>query len=149
MVNDEQEASADEVLRQYLVAGDSRDFTKLEGLLATGLITHSPGDVKTVGLDSQIAAWTAAHQGLDDLRHEILGVVREGETAAAARVRVSGTHNGPFLGIEPTGAQIEVDQALFVRVAGGRIAEIWEVVDTGSGLRQLGVLGDQTLSPGA
>lgn len=147
-MSDEQEVSAGELLRQYLVAGDSRDLTKLEGLLAPDVITHSAGDVETVGLDSQIAAWTAAHHGLDDLRHEIRDLVGGGETAAA-RVRVSGTHNGRFLGVEPTGARMEVDQALFVRVASGHIAEVWEVVDTGSGLRQLGVLGDQTLSPGA
>ena len=47
-------------------------------------------------------------------------------------------HNGPFLGVEATGARVDVDQALFVRVEAGRIAEMWEVVDTGSGLRQIG-----------
>ena len=68
---------------------------------------------------------------------------------AAARIRVSGVHNGRFLGVEPTGVRVDVDQALFIRVESHRIAEMWEVVDTGSGLRQIGVIGGQALSPGA
>jgi predicted ester cyclase len=54
-------------------------------------------------------------------------------------------HTGTFLGVPPTGATVEVDQALFARIENGRIDELWEIVDTGSGLRQLGVLGDQAL----
>lgn len=143
----EQSGNAEHLLRQYVHAGDDRDFSELEPLLASDVLTHSPGGVEIVGVEGQITAWIAAHEGLDDLRHEIRGVLAQGETAAA-RIRVSGTHNGSFLGVAPTGAHISVDQALFVRVRAGRIAEMWEVVDTGSGLRQLGVLGDQILSPG-
>jgi predicted ester cyclase len=60
-------------------------------------------------------------------------------------VLVTGVHTGTFLGIPPTGRRIEVDQALFARVERGRIGELWEIVDTGSGLRQLGVLGNQAI----
>lgn len=67
--------------------------------------------------------------------------------SVAARIVVTGTHVGPFLGVPPTGAMLRVDQALFVRFQQRRIAEMWEVVDTGSGLQQLGVLGDVPLSP--
>lgn len=66
----------------------------------------------------------------------------------AARVRVIAIHHGPFLGVAATGNRLEVDQALFARVDGGRIVEMWEVVDTGSGLRQLGLLpATQLLGP--
>lgn len=144
----EQSGIAEHLLRQYVDAGDARDFSQLERLLAPDVLTHSPGGVEMVGIDDQTATWIAAHRGLDDLKHEICDVLAQDDTAAA-RIRVSGTHNGLFLGIAPTGARVVVDQALFVRVKSGRIAEMWEVVDTGSGLRQLGVLGDQHLSPGA
>ena len=98
--------------------------------------------------DATIATWRAARAGLSDLRHEALDAVVTGD-AAAVRVEVSGRHTGDFLGVAPTGAPIRVDQALFVRVEDGRIVEMWEVVDTGSGMQQLGVLGEQQLSPGA
>lgn len=43
---------------------------------------------------------------------------------------------------------MDVDQAIFVKVETSQIVEMWEIVDTGSGLRQLGILDDQALSPG-
>lgn len=136
--------SADELLRRYVHAGDARDYSALKQLLVANVLTHSPGGVETVGIDGQVAAWRAAHKGLDELRHRIREVVARGSTAAA-RIRVSGIHNGPFLGVEATGARVDVDQALFVRVEAGRIAEMWEVVGMGSGLRQIGVIEDQIL----
>lgn len=140
-------SEAERLLREYVRAGDSRDYAALERLLHTAVITHSPGDLTTHGVEAQVTAWRAAHEGLDGLTHEIQAVIGSGD-GAAARVRVHGVHTGCFLGLDPTGAPIEVDQALFVRVEASRIVEMWEIVDTGSGLRQLGALGDQPLSPG-
>jgi len=138
---------AERLLREYLEAGDGGDYAALERVLHSEVTTHSPGDVTTHGVDSQILAWKTAHEGLDDLRHEIETVVASG-ASAAARVRVSGVHRGTFLGVEPTEVPIEVDQALFLQTDRGRVVEMWEIVDTGSGLRQLGLVGDQPLSPG-
>lgn len=138
---------AEQLLREYVRAGDSRDLPTLRRLLHPDVITHSPGGTTTRDAEGNIAAWEAAHAGLDSLAHEIQAVVAMGDVAAG-RVLVSGIHSGSFLGVGPTGARIEVDQALFVKVAASRIVETWEIVDTGSGLRQLGVLDDQALSPG-
>jgi hypothetical protein len=43
----------------------------------------------------------------------------------------------------------KVDQALFARLHDGQIIELWEVVDTGSGMQQLGLLVDQVLGFGS
>ena len=69
----------------------------------------------------------------------------DGSGVVAGRVLVTGVHPGTGRGLPPTGRRTEVDQALFARVERGRIGELWEIVDTGSGLRQLGVLGDQAV----
>ncbi|MBW3604504.1 MAG: ester cyclase [Actinobacteria bacterium] len=138
-----------DVLRGYLHDGDRNDNEALARWLDPDVETHSPGGVTTVGIAAQAESWTAAHTGLGELRHEVTDVVAEGELVAA-RVDVTGIHHGHFLGIAPTGRRIRVDQALFARVRDGRIVEMWEVVDTGAGLRQLGVLsGQQRLSPGS
>lgn len=140
-------SDAASLLRQYLIAGDRADYASLRRLLHADVATHSPGDLTIHGIDGQVAAWDLAHRGLEALDHDVQTVLACRD-AAAARVRVRGTHSGRFLGVEPTGGRIEVDQALFVRVEASLIVEMWEVVDTGSGLRQLGVLGSQSLSPG-
>ena len=135
------------LLRTYVAAGDSADLGRMEICLAERIVTHSPGGTEIVGIEAQRDAWAAAHEGLGDLKHEIQTLLVDGEHAVA-RIVVTGIHMGVFLGIPATGVTIRVDQALFVRAESGRITEMWEVVDTGTGLRQLGVLGDQPLSPG-
>jgi steroid delta-isomerase-like uncharacterized protein len=52
----------------------------------------------------------------------------------------SGTHVGEINGIPATGRSIEVDAISVHRMAGGKIAETWEVWDTLGFLQQLGVV---------
>ena len=52
----------------------------------------------------------------------------------------SGTHTGELNGIPPTGKKIRVDAITVHRMAGGKIAETWEVWDTLGFLQQLGVV---------
>jgi predicted ester cyclase len=137
---------AAKLLLAYLTAGDAADYDRFEAVLAENVIVHSPGGAASVGVEAQRESWQAAHRGLRDLSHSVQHVVSSADTASA-RVVVSGVHTGPFLGVEPTGSPITVDAAVFVRVAGGRIVELWEIVDTGAGLTQLGVLSDQRLAP--
>lgn len=132
------------LLVAYLEAGDGEAYEALRDVLAPDIVTHTAGGSTLVGVVAQESVWRIAHQGLSQLRHRAVDVVHA-SGVVAVRVLVTGVHTGTFLGIPPTGRSIEVDQALFARVEGGRICELWEIVDTGSGLRQLGVLDDQAI----
>jgi predicted ester cyclase len=48
---------------------------------------------------------------------------------AAARLRFSGVHIGPFLGYQPTGRQIEWQGAAFFTAQDGLLATIWVLGD--------------------
>ena len=52
----------------------------------------------------------------------------------------TGTHVGEVNGIPPTGKSIRVDAIAVHRMAGGKIAETWEVWDTLGFLQQIGVV---------
>lgn len=65
-------------------------------------------------------------------------VIAEGDTVAM-RVTLSGTHEGAFMGVEPTGRAFEVGNMVFTRFADGKIAERWVQPDTLGLLEQLGV----------
>ena len=132
------------LLVAYLEAGDSEAYEALGDVLTPDIVTHTAGGSTLIGVDAQASTWRTAHQGLSQLRHHVVDVV-DGSGVVAGRVLVTGVHTGTFLGIPPTGRRIEVDQALVARVERGRIGELSEIVDTGSGLRQLGVLGDQAI----
>lgn len=137
------EESADRVVQAYLEAGDAEDYDTLRSLVVPEVVVHSPGDDHT-GVDALVEGWAIAHSGLAGLRHEVRVIVGRVDSVAAL-VLVHGTHTGTFLGLAATGRRLRVDQALFANVHDARIAEMWEVVDTGSGLRQLGALGDQAI----
>lgn len=64
-------------------------------------------------------------QAFPDTRMHLQQLIVQRERAAA-RIRLSATHRGHLLGIEPTGQSIELDCVALYRVAHGRIVE-WEV----------------------
>lgn len=128
-----------EVLRNYLAAGDGAELDEFDRWLHSDVVVHSPGGSVTRGVRAQRDAWTAAHAGLDGLSHEIEELIVS-DNMVAARVVASGTHHGTFLGIPPTGKHVRVDQALFASIREDQITELWEIVDTGSGMKQLGLL---------
>jgi predicted ester cyclase len=49
-----------------------------------------------------------------------------------------GTHKGAFMGIAPTGAQVETTETSILRIADGKICEVWVNVDLLTLLRQIG-----------
>jgi predicted ester cyclase len=43
----------------------------------------------------------------------------------AAHLTDTGTHRGPFHGVQPTGRSVTIEEFAFYRVDAGRIAEVW------------------------
>jgi predicted ester cyclase len=74
-----------------------------------------------------------------DLRFEIEELVAEGDVVAG-RLTMSGTHEGPLMGIPPTGRAVRQDHMHFVRFEGGKAVEHWGVRDELGMMRQLGVV---------
>lgn len=83
--------------------------------------------------------WDLLLRAFPDLRVEIEDVIAEGDRVAC-RNTVTGTHRGEYRGLAPTGRTVTYSEMFVVRFTGGRIAEIWGVVDLYSQLRQLGAL---------
>ena len=53
------------------------------------------------------------------------------------RARMTGTHQGEFMGIPATGRTIDVGVADFIRFDNGLFVEHWGVMDTGALMQQL------------
>lgn len=66
-------------------------------------------------------------------------IIAEGNTTAM-RVTLRGTHEGEFMGIEPTGNAFDIQNMVFTRIEDGTIAERWVIPDTLGLLQQLGVV---------
>jgi predicted ester cyclase len=64
--------------------------------------------------------------------------IAEGEWMAAFGAQIA-THSGEFMGIAPTGKQVEIRYMDFWRVKDGKIIDNWVMVDFPHVLQQLGV----------
>ena len=75
-----------------------------------------------------------------DIRMDVEDVIASGDKAVA-RVRVTGTHKGPFLGVPATGKSADVSLIDITRFGDDGLAcEHWGVVDNLSLMQQLGVI---------
>ena len=74
-----------------------------------------------------------------DWREEIVELVAEGNTVAG-RFKCSGTHQGEFLGLPPSGKRMEVDEVYFLRVEDGKFVDLWGLEDDLNRMRQLGLV---------
>jgi predicted ester cyclase len=74
-----------------------------------------------------------------DLHVTVEDLIEEGDKVVC-RNTVTGTHQGEYMGLPPTGKPVTYNEIFICRFAGGRIAEIWGVVDVFSQMKQLGMI---------
>jgi len=84
-------------------------------------------------------SFTAFRSAFPDWHMEIAELVAEGNTVVG-RFRCSGTNQGDFKGVPPTGKRMEVDEVYFLRVEGGKFVEFWGLEDELARMRQLGLI---------
>ena len=82
-----------------------------------------------------ISAW---HRAFPDFRFTLKALVAE-DDLVAARLLLSGTHQGTWQGIAATDNHIRVTVMMFLRYEQGKLVEIWEDFDELGMRRQLGV----------
>lgn len=130
---------SDSLLERWFAAGDAGDFGSFDDFLHPDVVVRAPMGLSTEGPEAEKEVWRDALRAMPDIRHDIQEVISDGSTIAA-RAIVTGTLKGDFAGIAANGRSFKVDQGLFANVRDGKIVEAWEIVDTASLLRQLGVL---------
>ncbi len=109
----------------------------VEEVYAEDAVEHLPFD-ESVGRDAVSEGLDQFLSAFDDFEAEVEDAVADEETVAM-RVTLRGTHEGEFMGIEPTGKSFEIPNMVFTRVEDGKIAERWVLPDLLSLLQQLGV----------
>jgi predicted ester cyclase len=83
------------------------------------------------------AAIRETRAAFPDWHERVVDMVIEGDRAVTRYVS-TGTHQGLYKGVPPTGAAIEIDEISIYRIEGNRVAEQWCLVDDLTLLRQLG-----------
>jgi predicted ester cyclase len=122
---------AEEVLQKH-------NLSIIDEIISEEYVLHGPGGQEIKGPEGfkQLAA--IALTGFSDGLFTIDGIVAEGDTVAVRYTR-TGTHDGEYHGIAPTGKQIKVPVAFFYRLADGKIIDAVGYSDSLILLQQLGV----------
>ena len=74
-----------------------------------------------------------------DLRFNIEQMISE-QDLVVSQLMMEGTHQGTWLGISPTGKKLQIRMVTIHRIANGKIAEDWVLVESLGLFQQLGVL---------
>lgn len=122
---------------ELISAGDVAAFGDL---LADGFVEHEGGPGFAPDKEGTLDYFRALLQAFPDLSMRVEDLIADGDKAVA-RVRVTGTHRGDFMGIPSTGATGDIQLIDIMRFdADGQVCEHWGVADMLSLMEQLGVV---------
>jgi predicted ester cyclase len=79
------------------------------------------------------------HSGFPGFQSTIEDLLSEGDKVVL-RFTFRGTHQGEFMGIAPTGKQVTMSGINILRIADGKIVEMWNQEDVLGMMRQIGAI---------
>lgn len=124
-----------DLVKQHYAAFWSGDEAALRAQLAEDFTDHGTPDV-LVGIEPVLAHMQRSRAAFPDMTVTFKSMVEEGDRVAV-HAEWRGTHKGPYLGIASTGKSVAFEGMVFWRIAGGRIAERWAMVEAASLVQQL------------
>lgn len=128
-----------DIVRRYQEIYNSNALDRLVEVVSEDLLTPKIMPGIPHGMEGAKAAHQIMLAGFSDYQTVIDDLIAEGDKVAA-RITMSGTHTGSFMGILPTGKFISFTGMYIARIADGKIAEHWGEEDGVSLLQQLEAL---------
>ena len=130
---------AKQVARRYVEeVWNEGNVDGMDEILTTNQVYHDPMSDGAEGLHEFKRFIRGYREAFPDPRYEVEEYIAEGDKATFWG-RVTGTHEGPFMGFEPTGNGIDIMGIGVVRVEDGKITERWADFDLFGMFRQLGL----------
>jgi steroid delta-isomerase-like uncharacterized protein len=127
------------IVRRYQEIYNSNNLDALLEVVSEDLLTPKIMPGIPPGIEGAKAAHQIMLAGFPDYQTTIEDLIAEGDKVVA-RVTMTGTHTGDFMGIPPTGKHISFIGIYVVKIADGKIVEHWGEEDGVSLMQQLGVM---------
>jgi steroid delta-isomerase-like uncharacterized protein len=119
-----------------------------EELIAPDFINHDvPPGLPNRGPEAIRQVVMMLRRAFPDLCFTVEDLIAEGDMVAG-RVTMGGTHEGPFMGIAPTGRSVQQAHMHIIRFSDGKAVEHRAVRDDLTLMRQLGILPSPPPGPG-
>ena len=120
--------------------GDMALISKtIDEVAEANALIRTPLPIEATGAELLKEVFARLQRAFPDLHVAVEDLIAEGDKVVA-RNTVTGTHQGEYMGLPPTGKSITYNEIFIVRLADGRVAETWGVVDVLSQMRQLGAI---------
>jgi steroid delta-isomerase-like uncharacterized protein len=125
--------AAQEAFGQAINTGQ---FDAFDDLVAPGCVDHDPAPGQVAGPDGYKALFADMHTAFPDLNVDVETLVADDDQVAFAYT-LTGTHQGPFQGHEPTGKAVKVRGVQISKFADGKMVERWGSSDELGILKQI------------
>jgi steroid delta-isomerase-like uncharacterized protein len=134
-------AENETLVRQFVAEiVNGGDYGLADELFAEDYTRHDPNAPSTeTGPAGFVETLKQLRGGFPDMEVHLGTVVADGDLVAFEGT-MTGTHEGPFQGIEATGTAVEIDGNAMHRIEDGRIAETWATWNFLGLLRQVGAV---------
>jgi predicted ester cyclase len=126
-------------LHDAIAGGVALISQTLDEICEPDVVFHAAVPGGATGTQALKQVWPVLLRAFPDLRVTVEDLIEEGDKVVS-RNTVSGTHQGEYMGLPPTGRSITYNEIFICRFVDGRVAEVWGVVDVFSVMKQLGVI---------
>jgi steroid delta-isomerase-like uncharacterized protein len=121
-------------------SGDVERIAKtIDEVVEPDVLIRTPLPVEATGAQALKEVFARLHRVFPDLHITVEDLIAEGDKVVGRNL-VTGTHQGDYMGVPPTGRSVAYDEIFIFRFSNGRIAETWGVVDVFSQMKQLGAI---------
>jgi steroid delta-isomerase-like uncharacterized protein len=118
---------------------NQRNLAAIDDFIAPTFVNHSASQLGLTGGDLEHVTQfvSMVMQAFPDLHYTVEDLIAEGDKVVA-RLTLSGTQQGAFMGIPATGKHVTISDIEIFRIANGKGGETWVQVDFLGLLQQLG-----------
>jgi steroid delta-isomerase-like uncharacterized protein len=127
-------------LHDAVNSGDAELISKtIDEVVEPDVRIGTPLPIDATGAQALKQVWATLLRAYPDLHVSVEDLIAEADKVVCRNV-VTGTHQGEYLGLPPTGRSVTYNEIFIFRFEAGLIAETWGVVDLLAQLRQLGAI---------
>ena len=125
--------------RAYEEVFNNHNAEAIADFVAEDYVEHTPSPGQGPGIEGAKQYFRGLFTAFPDLHITVEDTIAEGDQVSA-RAHITGTHQGEFMGMTPTGRQVDITGMDWLRIAGGKVVEHWNQFDDLGMMQQLGVI---------
>jgi steroid delta-isomerase-like uncharacterized protein len=131
--------------RLYEEVINTGNLDRADEFISPDMVDHDPSLPEHLrhGTEGFKYFFSMAREAFPDFRMDVEDMLAGEDDKIVTRFTFRGTHQGEFMGVAPTGRQVEVTGIDIIRFSGGKMIEHWGEFNSLGMMQQLGALPEQ------